>query len=51
MKGNPAMPGGPSKSKPTRFNTLWRFDRVGFFVSTAWNTATRTGGALPEEES
>ena len=31
MKGGPALPGGPLKSKPTRLDTP-EFNRVGFFV-------------------
>jgi hypothetical protein len=32
MKGNPAVPGGPLTSKPTRLKHPWVHDRVGFFV-------------------
>jgi hypothetical protein len=33
MKGNPAVPGGPLKSKPTRDSTLVVQNRVGFFFA------------------
>ena len=33
MKGSPAVPGNPLKSKPMRFSTPWVFSRIGFFVS------------------
>ena len=31
IRGNPAVPGGSLKSKPTWSNTSWVFDHVGFF--------------------
>ena len=32
MKGNPAVPGGPSTSRPTWSNTFRVFHRVGLFL-------------------
>jgi hypothetical protein len=51
MKGNPAMPGGQSKSKPTRLSALWVFDRVGFFIFGGLGHGPEDAGVLPEEES
>ena len=50
MKGNSAMPAAPSKSKQTRFSTLWGSDRVGFLFSEVW-AWPRDAEVLPEEES
>ena len=33
MKGNPAVPGGPSMSRPTWLNAFGAFGHVGFFCS------------------
>src|SRR5437867_3956753 len=49
MKGRPAVPGGPLKSKPTWSNTSG-FDHVGFFLALADLGRSQPAGGEPLDE-